>query len=61
MIGKVRKVFFFGKNGAKNFSIWGTGVETGTDPNDQSFFCFFFVHKKEDPVLSFPVPALGHP
>jgi len=45
--GKIRKPFFFEKRSKKLFSIWGAGVFTGKDPDDRSFFCFFFVHKKE--------------
>jgi hypothetical protein len=36
------------KKSKKLFSIWGAGVFTGKGPDGQSFFCFFFVHKKED-------------
>jgi len=40
----------FLKKRSKKLSIFGgTGVETGTDQSEQRFFCFFFVHKKEDP------------
>jgi len=45
--GKVRKPFFFEKNKQKTFLIWGAGVFTGKGPDNQSFFCLFFVHKKE--------------
>jgi hypothetical protein len=43
------KGFFFEKKKQKTFRIGGTGAFTGTGSNDQGFFCFFFVHKKEDP------------
>jgi hypothetical protein len=40
-------LLFLKKRSKKLFSIWGAGVFTGKDPDDRSFFCFFFVHKKE--------------
>jgi hypothetical protein len=52
-----RKRFFFEKKKQKTFLIRGTGFETGTGPNEQSFFCFFFVHKKEESFL--PTPPLN--
>jgi error-prone DNA polymerase len=39
------------KKKQKTFWIWVTGVITATDPDKKSFFCFFFVHKKEDSFL----------
>jgi hypothetical protein len=48
---EVRKGFFFEKKKQKTFLSWGTGGETGTDTKERSFFCFFFVHKKEEPSL----------
>jgi hypothetical protein len=54
--GKARKGFFFEKKKQKTSLSWGTGCETGTGPEEQSFFCFFFVHKKEGPLLSCPAP-----
>jgi len=59
--GKVRKGFFFVKKKQKTFLNWATGGETGTGQNERSFFCFFFVHKKEDSSLSIsgPLPSDG--
>jgi hypothetical protein len=39
---------FFEKKEAKKLCSASRGVETATVPNSKSFFCFFFVHKKED-------------
>jgi hypothetical protein len=48
MKAMVSKYCFFVKKQQKTFFNWGTGVVTATGPDEQSFFCFFFVHKKED-------------
>jgi len=48
---QTRKGFFFEKKKQKTFLSLAMGVETGTDPDDRSFFCFFFVHKKEESLL----------
>jgi hypothetical protein len=58
---KTREDFFFVKKKQKTFLIWATGVESGTDSDGQSFFCFFFVHKKEDSSLAYSDPSLIHP
>jgi hypothetical protein len=44
---------FFEKKRAKTFCEMGHGPYTGTGQTQRSFFCFFFVHKKEDSLLSF--------
>jgi hypothetical protein len=46
------KTSFLKKRSKKLFFVRGTGVFAGTGPNEQSFFCFFFVHKKEDSSTS---------
>jgi hypothetical protein len=39
---------FFEKKEAKKLCPASRGFETGNGPDSKSFFCFFFVHKKED-------------
>jgi hypothetical protein len=48
MKARASKHCFFVKKQQKTFFNGGTGVVTGTGPDKQSFFCFFFVHKKDD-------------
>jgi hypothetical protein len=57
--GEARKGFFFEKKKQKTFLNWVLGVGAATDSEDRSFFCFFFVHKKEDFFLPCDV-VLGH-
>jgi hypothetical protein len=57
-LGWGREGFFFVKKKQKTFRPWGTGGFKGTGPNEQSFFCFFFVHKKEELPLSFVLVIL---
>jgi len=45
--GEARKGFFFEKKKQKTFLNWVLGVGAATNSEDKSFFCFFFVHKKE--------------
>jgi len=45
---RLSKGVFFVKKTQKTFLNWRTGGFTGTGSDEQSFFCFFFVHKKED-------------
>ncbi len=47
-LGRGRKPFFFEKKKQKTFIILGRNWLNGHDLNYKSFFCFFFVHKKED-------------
>jgi len=42
-------MFFFEKKNQKTFAPLRAGVKPAvTQQKNQSFFCFFFVHKKED-------------
>jgi hypothetical protein len=51
----VSKQFFFEKKNQKTFAPLRARVApAATQQTNQSFFCFFFVHKKED--SSFPYP-----
>jgi len=50
-VKKEGKLFFFGKKEAKNFFDLGLRWFRGRWPNYKSFFCFFFVHKKEEAFL----------
>ncbi|MDD2862871.1 MAG: hypothetical protein PHI71_17645, partial [Acidiphilium sp.] len=57
-----RKRFFFVKKKQKTFICGGTGVETGTDPDQQSFFASFCSQKEVLPLpyLSSELNFPGH-
>jgi hypothetical protein len=44
---KGRKQFFFEKKNQKTFAPWVCGSAGATAHRDKSFFCFFFLQKKE--------------
>jgi hypothetical protein len=46
---ELSKRFFFVKKKQKTFLNCRLGGFTATGTDERSFFCFFFVHKKEDP------------
>jgi hypothetical protein len=45
--GKEGKRFFFEKKKQKTFASCGRWHARCQSPQERSFFCFFFVHKKE--------------
>ncbi len=51
---KGRKRFFFEKKKQKTFGPAGPGTFSAKSPSKQSFFCFFFVHKKEVLTCFYP-------
>jgi hypothetical protein len=59
-------LLFWKKRSKKLFLNWATGVETGTGPNDQSFFASFLFTKKKTlhylalPCLTLPCLALPY-
>jgi hypothetical protein len=48
-MSEASKQFFFEKKNQKTFAPLRAGVTpAGVTSKNQSFFCFFFVHKKEE-------------